>query len=654
VISAETIDTSVPASPQTRAAALLHQQQTRIWTQTDRLFAALFLIQWVAGMAAALWLSPHTWSGRRSTTHLHVWAAVYVGGVIALVPTALALARPARASTRYVIAVAQMLMSGLLIQLTGGRIETHFHVFGSLAFLSFYRDWRVLVPATIVVAADHFLRGWFWPQSVFGVLMVSQWRWVEHAGWVIFENIFLTVACVRSQREMREVAERSAELGVSEERYRSIMEQAAEGICLLDPQTREVLECNRAYTSLLGGTDEGSGPDGSGTIRDAVASLIASAPALTSATPRDCQVTRADGSVLDLSVTVSRISFGSREVLCVSVRDVTERRRAQEALRQSEERYVRAARGANDGLWDWDLTTGEIYFSQRWQEMLGLNDDGRGSMNQWLKSIHIDDHLAFLAAVRAHLEGRTEYLEHEHRMLHADGTYRWMLCRGLAVRDETGKASRMAGSQTDVTERHAADEQLRHAALHDALTGLPNRALFTALLERAVSRTQRHHDYRFAVLFVDIDRFKVINDSLGHLVGDELLRSIADRMRTSVRTEDIVARFGGDEFTLLLDEIQDEGEAVNAANRLQDTLKSSFHAGGHEIYVTASIGIAVGSPAYEREDDVLRDADTAMYRAKSLGRDRHEVFNIAMSRSMSRRSSGGDGPSAPSITPRVA
>ena len=150
-----------------------------------------------------------------------------------------------------------MLMSGLLIQLTGGRTESHFLVFGSLAFLSFYRDWTVFVPATIVVAGDHFLRGWLWPQSIFGVPTVSQWRWVEHAGWVVFENVFLTVACVRSQREMCQVAERSAELEMSEERYRSVMEQAAEGICLIDPQTEQVLECNRAFEQLLSGMRSG-------------------------------------------------------------------------------------------------------------------------------------------------------------------------------------------------------------------------------------------------------------------------------------------------------------------------------------------------------------------------------------------------------------
>jgi len=630
-----------------RAAALLREQQVRIWTQTDRLFAALFLIQWVAGIYVALTLSPRAWSGSQSSTHLHVWTAIYLGGAITLFPSALALARPARTSTRHVIAVAQMLMSALLIHLTGGRIETHFHVFGSLAFLSFYRDWRVLIPATIVVAADHFLRGWFWPQSVFGVQMVSQWRWVEHAGWVLFENFFLTIAGVRSHREMLQGAERSAELEVSEERYRSIMEQAAEGICLLDPHTKKVLECNRAFEQLLGDPNAGD-------VHKATAHLIATVSATTSARPRDFQVVKADGSTLDLSVTVSRISFGARETLCASVRDVTERRRAQEALRQSEERYVRAARGANDGLWDWDLTTGEIYFSQRWQEMLGLTGDRQGSLDQWLKRIHIDDHMSFLASVRAHLGGRTEYFEHEHRMLHVDGGYRWMLCRGLVARDEFGVASRMAGSQTDVTDRQIAAEQLRHAALHDALTRLPNRALFTELLEHAVLRARRHEEYRFAVLFVDIDRFKTINDSLGHLIGDRLLQGIADRMRENLRAGDVVARFGGDEFTMLADDMQGAEDAQEVAGRIQEALKAPFTILGHEIRVTASIGVAVGSSEYERGEDLLRDADVAMYRVKTLERNQQGDFDTAIEPGHALGPHISAVPGSTAFTPRVA
>ncbi len=168
--------------------------------------------QWLLGIIFALWVSPLAWEGSVSRTSIHVWAAVVVGGAISLFPALLGVFRPGRTSTRYVIAVAQMLMGALLIHLTGGRLETHFHVFGSLAFLAFYRDWRVLIPATVVVALDHMLRGVFWPQSVYGVVVASQWRWLEHAAWVIFEDVILVVACRRSLSEMRQTAERTAAL----------------------------------------------------------------------------------------------------------------------------------------------------------------------------------------------------------------------------------------------------------------------------------------------------------------------------------------------------------------------------------------------------------------------------------------------------------
>src|SRR5260370_10211420 len=200
------------AGSTTRAQDLFNEYQSEIHRRTDRLFAGLMGVQWIAGILFALWISPLAWSGPVSRTHVHVWAAIILGGLITLFPAALGLLRPGRTSTRYTIAVAQMLMGALLIHLTGGRIETHFHVFGSLAFLAFYRDWRVLVPATIVVALDHMLRGYFCAQSVYGVLVASHWRWVEHAAWVIFEDVFLVVSCRRSVAEMRETAQRTAAL----------------------------------------------------------------------------------------------------------------------------------------------------------------------------------------------------------------------------------------------------------------------------------------------------------------------------------------------------------------------------------------------------------------------------------------------------------
>lgn len=171
-----------------RATELFRAHQQRIFVRTDRLFAWLMGIEWLAAIAAALWISPRTWAGTSSAIHPHVWAAVLLGGLLSSLPVFLALRHPGLPLTRFTIASGQMLISGLLIHLTGGRIETHFHVFGSLAFLAFYRDWRVFIPATLVVAADHLIRGFLWPQSVFGIATSEPWRWLEHAGWVLFED----------------------------------------------------------------------------------------------------------------------------------------------------------------------------------------------------------------------------------------------------------------------------------------------------------------------------------------------------------------------------------------------------------------------------------------------------------------------------------
>ena len=250
-----------------RAAKLFQQGQDCIYRRTDRFFARLMVFQWLGGIAAALWISPKTWAGASSQTHWHVWAAIFLGGAIASFPVFLVWKKPGRALTRHTIAVAQMLTSALLIHLTGGRIETHFHVFGSLAFLAFYRDWRVLISATLVVALDHFVRGIYWPQSVYGVLTVSPWRWFEHAGWVLFEDTFLFISIRQSLRDMLEVAarranleevnadierqvgERTAELANSLSVLHATLESTADGILVVDYQGR-ITNFNRKFAEM--------------------------------------------------------------------------------------------------------------------------------------------------------------------------------------------------------------------------------------------------------------------------------------------------------------------------------------------------------------------------------------------------------------------
>lgn len=187
------------------------QMQTRR-ARVDKVFALLLVVQYLAGIAGALAVSPYAWQGKERVLHLHVWVAVIAGAGITLLPVLLAWLKPGAPITRHVIAASQMLSSALLIHLTGGRIETHFHVFGSLAFLAFYLDWKVIITATVVIAADHFARGIFWPESVYGIANPEWWRFLEHAGWVVFEDIFLIWACIFSRREIDTAAVRQAEV----------------------------------------------------------------------------------------------------------------------------------------------------------------------------------------------------------------------------------------------------------------------------------------------------------------------------------------------------------------------------------------------------------------------------------------------------------
>ncbi len=316
-------------------------------------------------------------------------------------------------------------------------------------------------------------------------------------------------------------------------------------------------------------------------------------------------------------------------VALARIRTQLSRKQTENALRESEERYALAFRGANDGLWDWNLKSNEMHFSPRWKSMLGWEDHEIDNIpEEWFRRVHPEDLAKLEETIASHLAGQTPHFEREHRMLHKDGAYRWMLSRGLAVRDTAGTATRMAGSQTDIT----------WGKTSDALTGLPNRILFLDRLGRSLQRSKRRKDYLFAVIFLDLDRFKLVNDSLGHMIGDQLLIETAERLETSLRSIDTVARsgentaarVGGDEFILLLEDIKHVSDAMRVAERISAELSKPFNMNGHEVVVTASMGIALSATGYEHPEDLLRDADTAMNRAKSLGKARFEVFDPKM------------------------
>lgn len=321
---------------------------------------------------------------------------------------------------------------------------------------------------------------------------------------------------------------------------------------------------------------------------------------------------------VDAAVTMARITTQMRL------------KNAQAALRESEERYFLAARGTNDGLWDWNLTTGQVYYSPRWREMLGLKESEQpNTQEDWLKRIHPEDRPRVEMELNEHLAGQTQHFEVELRMEHTRDGFRWMLCRGLAVRKRDNIAYRIAGSLTDITEGKVAD----------ALTSLPNRVLLMERIQRCLARFQKQTQARCALLYLDLDNFKLVNDSLGHNAGDQLLVSLARRLEGCVRASDsVVSRLGGDEFAVLLERIDTEQDPIGVAKRILQSIAAPFTLGsGREIYTSASVGIGIVSPRCQEPVDLLQEADTAMYKAKEQGKSRYCVFDPVMKEQVTTR-----------------
>ena len=340
-----------------------------------------------------------------------------------------------------------------------------------------------------------------------------------------------------------------------------------------------------------------------------------------------------DYGLLAVSGEVDAISSNGREThnqWAALLTAALEQQHLVEDVRTSEERYVLWAEATKDGLWDWDLTTDTIYYSRRCIELLG-HPHLRASVSPsvWFDAVHPEDLDRVREELRVAATGHLQPVGFEHRVLGIDGTYRCLACRALPVGPAEGPAKRIVGSLHDIEPRKQLEEQLRQGALYDEVTGLPNRKLFLERLYFAINDARAPTKLRYAVVFLDLDGFKLVNDSLGHLAGDQLLTQIGQRLRNGLRPADLAARFGGDEFAVLLHNI--EPSAIRPiVDRMQRNLAAPIEIDGHHVAVTSSVGIATSEGKYTRAEDVLRDADIAMYYAKAHSRSSFAMFDVPM------------------------
>ena len=537
-----------PAPPVDERAESLYAERLRGgYIRADRLFAALLPAQWVAAVAFAVWLSPLTWAGDSASVHVHVWAAVALGGLMAAVPLCLIHWHPGTATTRHAVAAAQMLMGALLIHVSGGRIETHFHIFGSLAFLALYRDWRVLITASAVVAADHWLRGIVWPRSVYGIATASPWRWLEHTAWVLFEDIVLIRGCLQSLAELHDLAARQSEAEAARASVDRVVEE----------RTVELAHANAALVVEV------------------------------AARGRAEQALRASHDQLEERVR-DRTDELSRANDALSA-EVADRAAVERALRHSEAQFRTLSQAIPQILWVTDARGEVEYANARWYEYFGA-DPETATLEEWKDYLHPDDRAEVIESW-GHAVRSGGLYQYEFRLRHGDGLYRWFLSRGVPQRDESDRIVRWIGTCTDIESQKQAEETLRRA--HDELEARvlertaelerANAALVVEVEERRRAEREASERREFieglaeanpSILYlIDLatNRTVWVNGRLNSLLGyapEVLCTGGLDRVLAELIHPQDAARAGLDDFAARFADVPD-GRAIEAEFRVR-------------------------------------------------------------------------------------
>jgi diguanylate cyclase (GGDEF)-like protein/PAS domain S-box-containing protein/putative nucleotidyltransferase with HDIG domain len=446
-------------------------------------------------------------------------------------------------------------------------------------------------------------------------------------------------SAMERQRTTLAVSERTDEFQLSEARLLSLIINNADGIIVVDdqglvrfvnPSAEQLLQTQAR--KLLGRPFEyASVQEGN----------------------RELVITRPNGNSLVVDMRVVETPWESGKAFLISMHDITARKRAEEVLRESEERYALAVGGSKDGLWDWDLVTDEVYYSPRWKAIIGYGVKEIGtSPAEWFNRVHAEDLTCLRSEIAAHIGGQIPHFENEHRLLHKDGSYRWVLVRGTAICDAKGTAIRIAGSKTDITERKEAEKNLKQAlselefalasekvlldeldrknkelvelSITDGLTSLFNHRFLQERFDFEFKRAKRY-GIALSCMLIDIDHFKTVNDRYGHQFGDLVLREIAMILRTRSREVDICGRYGGEEFMIITNQPL-EG-AVSYATKLHTSIENHvFSLGDHSIHVTVSIGVADYHSDIRTKQEMIERADNALYQAKEDGRNLIRVW----------------------------